>query len=80
METPLNISNIGGITVEHDHDEHGFERVTISGMDFDVVAGRALDLKNAVPIDVCPEVSGPYRDLSSGCWRATVRARKEARS
>ncbi|WP_321941673.1 hypothetical protein [Paraburkholderia tropica] len=79
MDIPLNISNSGGITVEHDHDEHGFERVTISGVDCDVVASHALDVKNAAPIDVCPEISGPHRDLGSGCWRATVRARRGSR-
>jgi hypothetical protein len=80
METPLNISDSGGITFEHDHDEHGCERVTISGMDCDVVASRALDVKNAAPVDTCPEISGPFRDLNTGCWCATVRAGKAARS
>lgn len=77
MDSPLNVLNSGGITFEHDHDEYGLERVTISGVDRDVVANRALEVMSAAPSGICLEVIGPLRDVGSGRWRATVRAQRE---
>ncbi|WP_395066147.1 hypothetical protein [Paraburkholderia silvatlantica] len=74
----MNKPNIPGITVEHSTDERGASCVSVTGVDLDLVTSAALDVKNASPVDACPEVVGPYRDIGSGSWRATVRLRKEA--
>ncbi|MFP4891253.1 hypothetical protein [Paraburkholderia sp. EG304] len=58
--------------IEHDTDEHGSPLVTVIGVDRESVYSTALDLKNATPVEQCPEVCGPKLDLDSGCWRATV--------
>ncbi|WP_322092788.1 hypothetical protein [Paraburkholderia bannensis] len=76
MNESSDFSNTKNVVIEHDHDENGAERVTISGIDLDVVTSCALDVKNAASIEVCPEVIGPYLDIGSGCWRARIIARK----
>ncbi|MGF6792739.1 hypothetical protein [Paraburkholderia sp. 35.1] len=64
------------ILIEHDTDEHGAGRVTVTGVDREDVRSAALDVKNATPIEHCPEVFGPRQDLESGSWCAVVVVRK----
>jgi DNA-directed RNA polymerase alpha subunit len=77
MEKQFTLPDIAqGVTVVFDTDEHGAARATVSGADIDAVTNAALDMKNAIDIEACPEVKGPFRDRDSDGWRATVLARK----
>ncbi|MFP4895784.1 hypothetical protein [Paraburkholderia sp. EG304] len=73
----MNKSIYTGIAVEFDRDEYGARRATVTGVQFDAVNDWALDLKNSLPVEVCPEVEGPFLDIETGSYRATVRVRKE---
>lgn len=75
MDAQLNKPNYSGISVDFGGGDDCSVAV-ITGMDFDAVHGKALDVKNALALDVCPEVEGPFLDVSSGCWSATVRTRR----
>ncbi|MEM5403801.1 hypothetical protein [Paraburkholderia unamae] len=68
------------IRVERDTDEFGASRILLIGADHDAVLGAALDEKNAMPVEQCPEVFGPRIDLKSGGFRAMVITRRQVGS
>lgn len=47
-------------------------RITVVGLNYDAVLVAALDIKNAQPIDECPELSAITRDSTSGRWQVDV--------
>ncbi|MEX3950597.1 hypothetical protein AB4Y45_25500 [Paraburkholderia sp. EG287A] len=65
------------IRIERETDEFGALRVLVIGADHDTVLSAALDEKNAMPVEQCPEVFGPRIDLESGGFRALVTTRRQ---
>ncbi|CAB3758488.1 hypothetical protein [Paraburkholderia humisilvae] len=76
MQSPLKFSNIPGITFDLDTDEDGAVRVMVCGSDYDAVLASALDVKNVLPVEQCPEVGKVRQDVSNGSWCACVRTRR----
>lgn len=77
MNSPLNSSN-GGVAFVFDFDEDGEPITVVTGANYDAVLASALDVKNSLPVDECPEVGEVRQHVDNGCWTATVRTRREA--
>lgn len=75
MDSQSNKPNYGGIAVDFGGGDD-CSVATVTGPDRDAVFDRALDVKNALGPDACPEVVGPFQDIGSGSWVATVRTRR----
>jgi hypothetical protein len=78
MQPRLYFSNVPGITLDPDTDEHGSACVVVTGSDYDAVLAAALDVKNAQPVDHCPEVGSVQQHIGNGAWTVTVRSRRPA--
>jgi len=76
MDTRLNFANIPGVTFDLDTDEDGSVRVTVCGPDYDAVLASALNVKNVLPVEQCPEVGAVRQDVGNGSWCACVRIRR----
>ena len=76
MSQPLNSSN-SGVAFLFDYDEDGEPIVVVAGVNYDAVLASALDVKNALPVDECPEVGEVRQHIDNGCWYAVVRTRRE---
>jgi hypothetical protein len=76
MNAPLNCAN-SAVALTFDTGEHGESVVIVTGIDYDAVHATALDWKNALPAEQCPEVGEVMRHVDNGCWYAVVRTRRE---
>jgi len=76
MDKQLKFSNIPGVTFDLDTEEDGSVRVTVCGSDYDAVLASALNVKNVLPVEQCPEVGALRQDVGNGSWCAFVRTRR----
>ena len=78
IDEQLKFAIIPGITFDLDTDENGASRVIVTGSDYDAVLASALNVKNVLPVERCPEVGEVLLDSSDGRWRAQVRTRRSS--
>ncbi|CAB3681411.1 hypothetical protein R8871_02530 [Paraburkholderia graminis C4D1M] len=77
MDAQLYFSNITGATyIDVVTDDKGAPCVIVTGPDHDAVLATALNVKNVLPVEQCPEVGEVLRDLGNGSWCAHVRTRR----
>lgn len=76
MDGQLNKSIYTGITIDEGSGDDETV-VVVTGPDCDAVFESALNVKNAMPVESCPQVEGPYRNIETGAWRAVIRLRRE---